>query len=867
MLIRTARRHPTSAVLGAALIGAVSLSPRTASADDAPAPSPSATDPARIQPPVLKFDPGVTYPEQALSTHLFETRVVTLILELDRTGAVTNAEVETPQGNGFDEAAASAARKLVFEPAQRDGHATAARIKFSYTFQPPSPRLVGRVMRQGSDSPISGATVSVRDAAGIEHSALTDTAGAWSMGGLAPGPAHVSISADRHMPLASDETLNPGEETQLLLRLAPELPPNPTAAVRPSEPIEEVTVHGEKPPREVIKRTMSKEEIGQIPGTNGDALTSLQNMPGVARPPPFRGALIVRGSAPEDTHVFVDGTNIPLVYHFGAFSSVVPTEVLEKIDFYPGNFSAQYGRGMGGVVDVGIRSPKRDGLHAMGQADLIDTRLLVEGPIGKTGWNFLLAGRRSWFDVWLTPLLKGSGIGITTAPRYYDYQAMLQKDLSARQSFRLLFFGSNDDLAILNQSPSASDPSFGGALSAHTAFWRLQARYENKFTDTTALRATVAYGVDALKVGLPVRFQSTTEHPLSNRLELSQKLGTGITANFGADFTMESYDLRVRRAPPRRPGQPDLGTTDTPVESSSSGTLVLPGVYTEWEIVPRSGTRIVPGLRGDYDSVIKRWDFAPRLNVRQDLTRGFPRTTLKGGVGLYYQPPTPLQTDARYGQTRLRSNRSVHYDVGVDQDLTPQVDLSVDAFYKQFDKLVVPGGGNSGTGHAYGVECMLRYKSDERFFGWISYTLSRSVRQDLPGDPLRLFQYDQTHLLTMIASYKLGRNWQLGGRFRLASGPLATPSSYGAFDATSGTQLTVDGYPAFGQRLPLFHQLDVRVDKTWKFPAWSLTWYLDVQNAYSNRAKEDLSYNYNYTSSTYTQGLPILPSLGLRAEF
>jgi hypothetical protein len=125
-----------------------------------------------------------------------------------------------------------------------------------------------------------------------------------------------------------------------------------------------------------------------------------------------------------------------------------------------------------------------------------------------------------------------------------------------------------------------------------------------------------------LKFGLPARFQTTTEHPLSSRLELSHQLGTGITANLGSDFTSESFDLRVRRAPPRRPGQPDLGATDTPVESSSSGTLVLPGVYTEWELVPRGGTRIVSGFRADYDSAIKHWDFAPRLNVRQDPTRG-----------------------------------------------------------------------------------------------------------------------------------------------------------------------------------------------------------------------------------------------------
>ena len=104
-------------------------------------------------------------------------------------------------------------------------------------------------------------------------------------------------------------------------------------------------------------------------------------------------------------------------------------------------------------------------------------------------------------------------------------------------------------------------------------------------------------------------------------------------------------------------------------------------------------------------------------------------------------------------------------------------------------------------------------------------------------------------------------------RFRLISGPLATTSSYGAFDATAGAQNPADSFPPYGQRLPLFHQLDLRADKTWTFASWKLSAYLDVQNVTNSQAVEDLSYNYNFTQSNYVKGLPILPSVGLRAEF
>jgi len=497
-----------------------------------------------------------------------------------------------------------------------------------------------------------------------------------------------------------------------------------------------VTVRGERPPREVTKRQISQDEIAHVPGTNGDALLSLQSLPGVARPPPLSGNLIVRGSAPQDTNIFVDGTNIPLIYHYGAFSSVVPGELLEKIEFVPGNYSAVYGRGMGGMVEINLRDPKKDGLHAVAQADLIDTRLVLEGPLFGTGWSFLAAGRRSWFNVWLTPILKSAGYGVTTAPIYNDYQLMLQRDLGARSSLRFSFFGSDDQLNIVNQSPNASDPTVGGDLAGHTRFWRAQARYENKPTDDTQLRVTAWYGQDSIDLSSGDRFAHTVLNPLGGRLELSQKLGNSVVANFGADLLFENYDLHQRRSPQRRPGQPDLGPTDTAVTFNSSGLLSLPAFYTEWEISPWAGARIVPGFRSDYDSVTGSWDLAPRINFRQELTTGFPRTTIKGGAGLYDQPPTPVQTDPTFGQLGLVSNRSAQYDVGLEQELTSHIDLSVDGFYKSFTNQVVAGAGNSGRGDAFGAEVFLRYKDDGRFFGWLSYTISKSRRRDLASDPL-----------------------------------------------------------------------------------------------------------------------------------
>jgi hypothetical protein len=727
---------------------------------------------------------------------------------------------------------------------------------------------VGQVVKGGGTRgrPIPGATVTLRAADRTERSLATGPDGKFAFDGVPTGKYRLIVAAAGHKTLEFDEDVEPGTEREETF--APPDAETPASTTPGEEKVEEVTVKGERPPREVTKRTLEQREMSRIPGTNGDALRSLQNLPGVARPPGLIGLLIVRGSAPQDTNVFVDGTLIPLVYHFGGLSSVVPTEMLEKIDFFPGNFSAQYGRVMGGVVDVGVRDPKKDGqIHGLAQADLIDARVLAEGPILNTGWNFAVAGRRSYVDVWLKPVLEASGAGVSTAPVYYDYQAILSRDISKNQNIRLFLFGSDDRLDILIKSVNASDPALAGGISAHTGFWRMQARYKNKLSDETELRATTAVGQDFLDFEVGDQYFRLNSWPLTSRVELAQKLTQGLVANVGMDMLWQPYKVDVRFPPLPRPGEPPPGpiASRPPLTTSDTDAIYRPALYTELEMVPWRGGRVVPGIRLDYSKDTRTWDVSPRFVARQDVTQA-PRTTLKGGVGVFMQPPQPQETNAVFGMPGLVSNRALHYDLGVEREVTRQVELSLEGYYKQLDRLVTARAGNVGTGVAYGLETLLRYKPDERFFGWLAYTLSRSLRRDTPGEPLRDSRFDQTHILTVLGSYRLGRGWEVGARFRLVSGSLYTPNQYGFYDENAGTYLPLQQYPNFGSRLPTFHQLDVRVDKAWKFKTWTLSAYLDVQNVYNAGNVEGVSYNYDFTRQTYATGLPILPSLGVRGE-
>ena len=329
------------------------------------APAPSADEPAQPAPaapvavvaPVVKKDEGAVYPQQAIDDGFFEPVEVPMLIDIDATGAVTKVVVEKPVGHGLDEAAVAAARKLQFEPATRGGKPVAARNPArlqASRHRPPCSRAASSPWR-GSPR---GGRVGRRARAPrgrIASSRPTPTASGAS---TLSRPARTT-SPSRRPGAPRTRPTRPSSPAKRRRRSIASRPrPRPLPLPRPrSEDVEEVEVHGEKPPRSVTKRTLDQREISRIPGTNGDALRSLQNLPGVGRPPGARGAAH-RARVGAAGHAVLRrrharSRRLPLRRALLG----VPTEMVSRLDFYPGNFSAQFGRAMGGIVDVGLASP------------------------------------------------------------------------------------------------------------------------------------------------------------------------------------------------------------------------------------------------------------------------------------------------------------------------------------------------------------------------------------------------------------------------------------------------------------------------------------------------------------------------------
>jgi TonB family protein len=831
----------------------------------------AASSHAVSDPELVEFVPA-EYPAEAQARGLEAT--VVLVLTIDTDGRVSSAEVLEPAGHGFDEAAVSAAKRFVFKPARRGERPVRSKLAYRYRFElkpvaateaasPAPPLFSGRVGLADGEAPLVGAKVRIFSGERLVLELVTDAAGEFRANGLAPGSHRVEIEAEGFEPFTATEELASGEEVKAAYRLAPKADADGLTVV----------VRGVRPSREVTRRTLSRRELSRVPGTSGDALRAIQNLPGVARPPALSGELVVRGNADQTTPVFVDGLWLPNIYHFGGLSSVVPTEMLDEISFYPGNFSVRYGRALAGVVDAHLRETREDGrYHGLLQLDLIDARAMLEGPIPLAkGWSFIGGIRRSHVDAWLVPLLRNRDTQISASPRYYDYQLIADTRPTPKSYLRIGLLGFDDRFRAVDESSAD-----GGTADLANASVGVGAIYQFPISEGTSGELTMSVARAHQRFVFGNIRAETTALGILGRGELTHRLTPRATLRTGYDLLLAPYNASGRVPEDPGAGAPDvgpgLGAPSRVFDHTSY--FFFPALYAEMSMVPSARTQVVTGVRGDFSYESNRVDVSPRMTARYDLVPGERKTTLKGGSGLFHQAAGLFEVVLSDDPKDLRSQRAWQNSLGVEQQLSEHLLLSVEGFYNVLDNLItrgvnergVLGYSNAGTGRIFGGELMLRYSEDERFFGWVSYTLSRSERTWRPGEPSELFALDQPHILTVLGSYTLGRGWELGARFRFVSGNSYTPCTGGIFSSTQTAYLCLSGSEP--RRLPPFHQLDVRVDKRWVFDAFTLGVYLDVINAYNRINPDYTEYNFDYTQSrTGTASLPIVPSLGLRGEF
>ncbi len=287
------------------------------------------------------------------------------------------------------------------------------------------------------------------------------------------------------------------------------------------------------------------------------------------------------------------------------------------------------------------------------------------------------------------------------------------------------------------------------------------------------------------------------------------------------------------------------------------------------------------GARVDYVHSDSGVLLAPRASAAYHLTGD---TTLKASIGYYFEAPDRIlgapYLDENLGNPRLGPEQSTATVMGAEQKLNESgLLLRVEGYEKDLSNLIVGDPAlnysNAGTGTARGLEFFLRQPPNERFFGWIAYSLSDSRRQDAPGGLTYPFSYDEPNVITAVGNYKITPSWDIGFKVLYSTGRPYTPVvSATTLPVTTNGQASTIYIPQYAPidsaRLPDYRRVDFSTSIKVVYDTWQWKIYLDIVNL--TRTQNVLGYQYdsqysNIANPTPAYDLPFLPYLGIEVKY
>lgn len=839
------------------------------------------------------------YPPEALR----QGREGTVLLELLvlETGAVDTVAVIEGLGTDLDQAAAEAASRFVFTPAQAQGVPVPVSVQFAYEFSVSEQarrieqyvNLRGLLREMGTRVPVSGAMVvaelvapdstrlAVPVSAYLERIGrfegqyleagnlvtFTDDEGRYQFQSLPPGRMVLRFPNAGYEPLAEGLVLAPDEEVAM-----------ESWCRRTADYDYEIVVYGRAQEREVTRKSLSVEEIEKIPGFGGDVIKSLQALPGVARPTmEDPGAVVIRGSGNYDTRYFLDGIDIPLLFHYGGVKSTYNSLALQSVDMYPGGFGTAYGNAVGGIVELKGKSGRQDRWKFVGDASLLDASFHAEGPLSED-LTLTVSARRSFIGEVMDAALSGSDdFNMAVAPYYMD--GVLRLDYRQDTDHHLFFtaFGVKDRMSMVVADADEGSPEVNEAtneIEMDISFSRLILGYDAILSPSVSNSFRAAFGTQREAGHFLGYMDFEGKGPLWQlRNELAVEFTPWATARLGGEYLVTPYEYRVKA----------LGWE----ESLEEKTFGLAGSWLNVDLTPLDGLQLTPGLRYDHYKHVNDDDLCFRTGARYQYRDG---RTFTGSWGQYNQHPQPVgqSTDPVYGNPDLPLTTATHATFGHEWEFDDRTSLKVEAYYNTQENIPTPTDSldlnfvPDTDARMYGLEFMLRYQPSDGFFGWLSYSVGRAERryerrpdpelEDFDPDQWYLYGLDQTHHVEAVGSWKLGNGWSFGSRVQYVSGVPMTPLlSYGGqqweFDADTGEYVPIGG-EYFSDRMSPYFRTDLRLDKTWVKQNSIWTAYLDLQNAnyFVYNSPEGYTYNYDY-SEREEYGWIFMPAIGLRVEY
>lgn len=836
-----------------------------------------------------------TYPQAAADEGISSFKVV-LRVSINEEGVVLDADPLEDDLYGFAWEAKDAVLRMRFNPAETEEGPVPATFDFGYSFvlteEPPEVaeaqvNLEGQVRENGTRAPVGGALIEIRWAGEGEppeapRQIVSAADGTFSARGLPPGRWALRVQGPSHRTSTEKVTIEPDQLTEIRLWITEDnLSDN------------EITVFGErvKTP-EVTRRTLSNEEIRRVPGTFGDPVKVIQTLPGAARSPFGTGFLIIRGANPQDSGVYVDGIEIPLIYHLTGTTSIIQPEFVDSVDYLPGGYSGKFGRKMAGVIDVTTKD-RFDETVITGGADVLDAQVYAQTAIPVGGDEDRKLGvaagfRRSYIDAFLPLFLDGSDFAIK--PRYWDYQLKVVAPTPEHRTLSAFVYGFEDLLSISTPQDTAqgSDRDTQGDLLTRYLSHRVVIKWHEKLNDELTLRVTPSFGIDRTVFGLgeALTFSggATTSHL---RAELEWEASPAVTLTPGLDFLGGSWSFEFKS--PFRIADLDNPLSERdPIAFNGQGAAWYPDAWLRMDLKPlneRDRLRLTPSVRVNSATITyggsvargaepyRRQAIDPRFSGWFELVDGF---AIKGSTGLYHQPPQPQQSIGLGTTPNLAYEQAWNSSFGLEHKVSDAIEWEIDVFWRDMRNLIdtdpnFSGFGSSpfmnvGFGRAYGAELIARHQPVGRFFGWVSYTLSRSERKAHADADWVPFDFDQTHILSAQGGYDLPYDFGVSFQVQLVSGNPQSVLNAGVFDVDGGSYSGFRVGPRNDTRLPFFFQTSFRADRKFTFKSWELALYLDLLNTIRGVNPEFTVYNYDYSDFAYVRGLPFIPNIGFEAK-
>ena len=639
-----------------------------------------------------------------------------------------------------------------------------------------------------------------------------------------------------------------------------------------TEPVrlEGVEVIDKSAPKTVTKKSIQADEITRLPGTAGDALRALPAIPGIGVANDFSGALYIRGGSDEDNLYYFDRVPVGYPYHFGGIVSSLSSEIIDKIDVYAGGYGVEYGVDSQAVIDISSKNNSPTNFSGKFNLNLLFSEGLLQGKIGEKGFWYA-AGRRSYIDLFLGSLSFDAG-SFLAFPRFWDYQLKAGYDLSEKHQLFFNLFASGDRFALKLDGENV-DEDFRGNTSFESGFEgagiHLRSFLTERLTSFLSItRSDFLFDVNfgpalSLNIDAPsytvredLAYELNPKHRLESGLILGLEPGQ-VTGTFTRipDEGEVDYDIRFEEK--------------VPLDEYVRGQRIEGYLQDRYTLLPFLS--VVFGLRFDYFNRTDELSIQPRGSLLIELPN---RSELQFAYGIYNQTPIPALLSPTIGNPALKSSRASHYILELKRQLSQDTEIKMAAYYKDLTGLATTDEEaaylNQGVGYAQGTEIFLRHQRGDRFFGWISYAYALSKRRDRIGEPYRPYSFDQTHVATLAASYNLTPTWEFGAKWQYRTGNPYTPVEDAKiqFDPRNGKPIYIPIYAETNSnRLPAYHRLDLRVSKIFQLSGWRLGIFLELLNTYNRKNLLDYRYSDDYKTREDLNQLPILPYLGITAEF